>query len=41
VRIQGPLKNAVLRNIVGYDGCTNLVEKSAQTENVTLDAHAF
>lgn len=41
VRIQGPLKNAVLRNIVGYDGCTNLVEKSAPTENLSVDAHAF
>ena len=41
VRIQGPLKNAVLRNIVGYDGCTNLVEKCAPTENLSVDAHAF
>lgn len=41
VRIQGPLKNAVLRNIVGYDGCTNLVDKSAPTENLSVDAHAF
>ena len=41
VRIQGPLKNAVLRTIVGYDGCTNLVEKSAPTENLSVDAHAF
>ena len=41
VRIQGPLKNAVLRNIVGYDGCTNLVEKTAPTENVIIDAKQF
>jgi hypothetical protein len=41
VKIQGPLKNAVLRNIVGYDGCTNLVEKTAPTENVTSDAKRF
>ena len=41
VRIQGPLKNAVLRNIVGYDGCTNLVEKTAPTENVVIDAMPF
>ena len=38
VKIQGPLKNAVLRNVVGYGGCTNLVEKSAPTENVVIDA---
>lgn len=38
VRIQGPLKNAVLRNIVGYGGCTNLVERTAPTENVVVDA---
>lgn len=41
VRIQGPLKNAVLRNIVGYDGCTNLVEKAAPTENIVVDAKQF
>ena len=41
VKIQGPLKNAVLRNIVGYDGCTNLVEKTAPTENVVIDARQF
>lgn len=41
VRIQGPLKNAVLRNIVGYGGCTNLVEKTAPTENVLIDAKPF
>ncbi len=41
VRIQGPLKNAVLRNIVGYDGCTNLVERTAPTENVIIDAKQF
>jgi len=41
VKIQGPLKNAVLRNIVGYDGCTNLVEKTAPTENVVIDTKQF
>jgi hypothetical protein len=41
VRIQGPLKNAVLRNIVGYGGCTNLVERTAPTENVVIDAKQF
>ena len=41
VKIQGPLKNAVLRNIVGYDGCTNLVEKTAPTENVVTDEKQF
>ncbi len=41
VKIQGPLKNAVLRNIVGYGGCTNLVEKTAPTENVVIDAKQF
>ncbi|HNX33857.1 MAG TPA: glycosyl hydrolase family 28 protein [Kiritimatiellia bacterium] len=41
VRIQGPLKNAVLRNIVGYGGCTNLAEKTAPTENVIIDAKSF
>ena len=41
VRIQGTLKNAVLRNIVGYDGCTNLVERTAPTENVVVDAKQF
>ncbi len=41
VKIQGPLKNAVLRNIVGYDGCTNLVEKTAPAENVIIDARQF
>ena len=41
VRIQGPLKNAVLRNIAGYDGCTNLVERTAPTENVIIDAKQF
>jgi len=41
VKIQGTLKNAVLRNIVGYDGCTNLVEKTGPTENVVIDAKQF
>jgi hypothetical protein len=41
VKIQGPLKNAVLRNITGYDGCTNLVEKTAPTENVTVETMQF
>lgn len=41
VKIQGPLKNAVLRNIAGYGGCTNLVERTAPTENVSVDAKQF
>jgi hypothetical protein len=41
VTIQGPLKNAVLHNIVGTGGCTNLVEKTAPTENVIIDAKQF
>ena len=41
VKIQGPLKNAVLRNIVGYGGCTNLVEKTAPTANVVVDTKQF
>ena len=41
VKIQGTLKNAVLRNIVGYDGCTNLVEKTGPTENVVIDSKQF
>jgi hypothetical protein len=41
VKIQGPLKNAVLRNIVGTGGCTNLVERAAPTENVAVDARQF
>lgn len=41
VRIQGPLKNSVLHNIVGYDGCTSLVEKTAPTENVAIDTKQF
>lgn len=38
VRIQGPLKNAVLRDIVGFDGCTNGVERAAPSEHVVVDA---
>ena len=41
VNVQGPLKNAVLRNIVGYGGCTNLVKKTATTENVVIDTVQF
>lgn len=41
VQIQGPLKNSVLRNIAGFDGCTNVVEKTAPTENVIIDAKHF
>lgn len=41
VKIQGALKNALLRSIVGTDGCTNLVERTAPTENVSVDAVAW
>lgn len=41
VKIQGPLKNAVLRNIAGYDGCTNLVQQTAPMENVIIDSKQF
>jgi hypothetical protein len=41
VQIQGPLKNSVLRNIAGFDGCTNVVQKTAPTENVIIDAQHF
>lgn len=41
IKIQGPLKNAQLRSIIGTDGCTNLVERSAPTENVSVDARAW
>ncbi|MDX9868351.1 MAG: glycosyl hydrolase family 28 protein [Kiritimatiellia bacterium] len=41
VLIQGPLRNAVLRDIAGYDGCTNLVERNAPTQNVTVETLGF
>lgn len=34
VLIRGPLKDSVIRNIRGFDGSTNMVQKSAQVENV-------
>lgn len=41
VLIRGPLKDAVLRDIAGYDGCTNLVERSAPIENVAIETKRF
>jgi len=42
VKIQGTLKNSTLRNIVGYDGNSRLVETgSLPTENVIVEAHQF
>lgn len=42
VKIQGTLKNATLRNIVGYDGNSRLVDiGSMPTENIISDAHQF
>ena len=42
VLIQGTLKNATLRNIIGHDGNSHLVQKgSMPTENVIIDAHQF
>jgi len=41
VKIQGPLKNAILRGILGTGGCINLIEKAAATENVLIDSHPF
>ncbi|MDX9867027.1 MAG: glycosyl hydrolase family 28 protein [Kiritimatiellia bacterium] len=37
VTILGPLKNARIDNILGFGGCTNLIRKSAVTQNVTQD----
>ena len=37
VLIRGPLKDSVIRNIMGFDGCTNLVQKMAPVENVTIE----
>lgn len=40
--IQGSLKNATLRNIIGYDGNSRLVETGAMpTEKVIVDTHQF
>ena len=42
MKIQGTLKNATLRNIVGYGGNVRLVETgTVPTENVLIDAHQF
>jgi polygalacturonase len=42
VKIQGTLKNATLRNIVGYDVNSQLVETgSVPTQNVIVDGHRF
>jgi polygalacturonase len=37
VLIRGPLKDSVIRNINGFDGCTNLVQKIAPVEGVTIE----
>lgn len=37
VKISGPLKDSVIRNIMGFDGCTNLVQTLAPTENLSID----
>ena len=37
VLIKGPLKDSVIRNIKGFDGCTNLVQKNAPVENVLIE----
>jgi len=36
VLVKGPLKDSVIRNINGFDGCTNLVQKVAPVENVKI-----
>jgi hypothetical protein len=42
VKVQGTLKNATLRNIIGYDGNGKLVEfGEAPHENVIIDEHQF
>lgn len=37
VLIKGPLKDSVIQNIMGFDGCTNLVQESALVENVKIE----
>jgi hypothetical protein len=42
VLIQGTLKNATFRNIIGFDGNSHLVQKGDMpTENVIVDTHQF
>lgn len=41
VTIRGPLKDARLNNIVGFDGCTNLVQKIAPVENVLFNGDSL
>ncbi|MFO7937300.1 MAG: glycosyl hydrolase family 28 protein [Kiritimatiellia bacterium] len=37
VWIKGPLKDSVIRNIRGFGGCTNLVQKKAPVDNVIIE----
>jgi hypothetical protein len=37
VTIRGPLKDSRIENIMGFDGCTNLVQKAAATQGVTFN----
>jgi hypothetical protein len=37
VLIKGPLKNSSIDTVIGFDGCTNLVQKAALTENVLFN----
>ncbi len=42
VKIQGSLKDATIRNVVGYDGCKRTVETGTMpTENVIVEAQLF
>jgi polygalacturonase len=37
VLIKGPLKDSSINTVIGFDGCTNLVQKAALTENVLFN----
>jgi len=37
VRIDGPLNDSAIRNIFGFDGCTNVVQTNAPVKNVTVE----
>ena len=41
VTLRGPLKNSRIENIMGFDGCTNLLQKAAATQGVTFDGRAL
>ncbi|MDX9795038.1 MAG: glycosyl hydrolase family 28 protein [Kiritimatiellia bacterium] len=41
VTIRGPLKDSRIENIMGFDGCTNLLQKAAATQGVTFDGRAL